>query len=264
MKIGSKTIEDFGTQWTKYDNIDGLFGSKNLLSDYITPFNPCDFSNKVVADIGAGTGRFTLNLLEFEASHVYALEPSKAINVLKEKTSYCSDKVTIINNTGDMFPPEFKIDYAISIGVIHHIPEPLPVLHAIHAALKDNGKFIFWLYGKEGNHLYLFFVKPLRYICQFIPSFVISFISNILNFFLFIYIALCKVFSFLPLSEYILSVIDKLPWKKRTVVIYDQLAPAYAKYYSRECCVNLMEKSKFKKYDIHHRKGYSWVIIAEK
>ena len=264
MEVGNKTIQDFGTQWTKYDNIDGFFGSKNLLSDYIAPFNPNDFKNKIVADIGAGTGRYTLSLLELKADHVYALEPSKAVNVLAEKTKHCVDKVTIINHTGDKLPSDIELDYAISIGVIHHIPEPLPVLHAVHTALKENGKFIFWLYGKEGNNLYLFFVEPIRRICQNLPSSFISILSNILNIFLFIYISLCKIFSFLPLSEYLLGVIDKLPWEKRTVVIYDQLAPAYAKYYSREDCVKLMEQTNFKKYDIYHRKGYSWVIIAEK
>lgn len=154
MENGNKTIKDFGIQWAKYNNIDGFFGSKELLSDYIAPFNPDYFENKVVADIGAGAGRFTLNLFEFGASHVYALEPSKAVNVLKEKTNDFFNRVTIINDTGDKFPSDIKIDYAISIGVIHHIPKLLPVLHAIHAALKENGKFIFWLYAKEGNNLY--------------------------------------------------------------------------------------------------------------
>lgn len=80
---------------------------------------------------------------------------------------------------------------------------------------------------------------------------------------LYFYVKLCKVFRLLPLAEYLIQVIDKLPWKKRIVVIYDQLAPAYVKYYSKKGCIDLMEKTRFS-YPIHHRKGYSWVIIAEK
>ncbi|MGI4851309.1 MAG: class I SAM-dependent methyltransferase [Janthinobacterium lividum] len=262
--LDKKTIEDFGTQWTKYSYTDGFFGSKDLLSDFIVPFNPDLFSDKVIADIGAGTGRFTLNLLEFGASHVYALEPSKAVNVLKEKIRPYSNQVTIINNTGDFLPHDLNLDYAISIGVIHHISSPLPVIDSVYAALKEKGKFVIWLYGKEGNYLYLCIVTPIRYICRYLPSFLISIISNMLNFVLYFYMKLCKVFSFFPLSQYLNSVMSKLSWKKRTIVIYDQLAPAYAKYYSYQDCLNLMKQSKFKKYDITHRKGYSWVIIAEK
>ncbi len=264
MELGTKTIEDFGIQWTKYDETDGFFGSKDLLADFIIPFNPHEFVKKRIADIGAGTGRFTLNLLEFGASHVYALEPSKAVHVLKEKTKLYANQVTIINDTGDRLPSDLRLDHAISIGVIHHIPEPLSVINAVHDALKEKGKFIIWLYGKEGSRLYLFFVSPIRKLCGVLPSAWISGVANLLNFFLYFYMKLCKIFNFLPLSKYLLEVMEKLPWKKRTIVIYDQLAPAYAKYYTYNDCVNLMKQSKFKEYNIFHRKGYSWVIIAEK
>src|SRR5690349_9099496 len=123
MEIGNKTIEDFGIQWTKYDSTDGYFGSKDLLTSFVTPFNPELFNQKVIADIGAGTGRFTLNLLEFGASHVYALEPSIAVNVLRKKTEAFSSRVTIINKPGDAFPSHLRLDYAISIGVLQHVPD---------------------------------------------------------------------------------------------------------------------------------------------
>ncbi len=264
MDVGSKTIEDFGVQWTKYDQTDGFFGSKDLLADFIIPFNPDDFKEKKVADIGAGTGRFSLNLLEFGAKHVYAVEPSKAANVLKQKIADFTKQVTIINETGDKLPNNLQLDYAISIGVIHHIPEPVPVLDAVYEGLKAKGKFIIWLYGKEGNELYLFFVNPIRWLCNILPSSMISVIANILNFILFFYIKLCFLIPKLPLADYLINVMNKLPWKKRTIVIYDQLAPAYAKYYSKNDCLKLIQKSKFKKFELFHRKGYSWVIIAEK
>ena len=48
-----------------------------------------------------------------------------------------------------------EIDYFFSIGVIHHIPEAEIVCKKIYESLKPKGKFIVWLYGKEGNELYL-------------------------------------------------------------------------------------------------------------
>jgi hypothetical protein len=30
--------------------------------------------------------------------------------------------------------------------------------------LKPGGKFIVWLYGREGNRVYLFFIAPIRWL----------------------------------------------------------------------------------------------------
>ena len=51
---------------------------------------------------------------------------------------------------------EDEFDYIFSLGVIHHIPEAEIVCEKIYRSLKPKGKFIIWLYGKEGNELYLF------------------------------------------------------------------------------------------------------------
>jgi hypothetical protein len=46
--------------------------------------------------------------------------------------------------------------------------------------------------------------------------------------------------------------------------MYDQLNPAYAKYYTRTEAIDLLERAGFVNVRVHHRHGYSWTVIGEK
>jgi len=49
---------------------------------------------------------------------------------------------------------------------------------------------------------------------------------------------------------------------KRRVVIYDQLNPAYAKYYTREEACALLARHGFDDIRLHHRHGISWTVVG--
>ena len=51
---------------------------------------------------------------------------------------------------------------------------------------------------------------------------------------------------------------------KRRVVIYDQLNPAYATYYSRAEAEALMAGAGFVDIRLHHRHGYSWTVTGRR
>ena len=148
----SKTINDFGDQWTTYRDNEGYYGSSELFSDIVGPYAP-SFSGKRVADIGAGTGRISLMLVNEGAKEVLAIEPSRAFDVLKENTR---DKpIVCINSSGEAVQKFKPFDAVVSIGVLHHIPEPDTVVRAGYDSLKKGGHIVVWLYGYEGNELYL-------------------------------------------------------------------------------------------------------------
>lgn len=262
-ELANRTIRDFGEQWTTFDNTDGYFGSTELLVDFVKPFDASEFMGKRVADIGAGTGRFVAGLLDLGVETVYAIEPSKAVDVIRRR--FASDpRVKILNIRGDALPSDSQLDCVISIGVVHHIPEPEPVIRAGYDALKPGGRMIVWLYGKEGNRLYLTIAMPLRRVASLLPSSWVQRLAWLLDWPLCAYIALCRLIgSGLPLGQYMTDVLGKLTADKRRLVIYDQLRPAYAKYYSRADADQLMRSAPFD-VELHHRMGYSWVAIGTK
>jgi SAM-dependent methyltransferase len=201
-------------------------------------------------------------LLQAGAKHVIAVEPSEAFEVLKGNISV-PEKVTCLKITGDQLPPYGKLDYIFSIGVLHHIPDPVPVVEAASKALRPGGHFLIWLYGKEGNSLYLTFIIPLRVVTKRLPHFILAFLVEIMYWPLVLYIKLCHRLP-LPLRGYMLSVLEKMSPEKRRLIIYDQLNPSYVKYYTQVEAKKLLSDGKFVNIRIHHRHEYSWTVIGTK
>ena len=58
------------------------------------------------------------------------------------------------------------------------------------------------------------------------------------------------------------KVVSHLDWSKRYLTIYDQLNPAYARYYRRPEAVDLLAAAGFSDVHVHHRHGYSWAVTG--
>ena len=262
-KKTEQTIIDFGKEWKRYQENSGYYASAGLFKDFCGPLlSEKEIHGKQIVEIGSGTGRIVNMLLALGAGHVYAIEPSEAFEVLLKNTQDSHERVTAIQTSGENIP-EIQVDLAVSFGVLHHIPQPRSTVDRVYEILKPGGKFIIWLYGQEGNQAYLSLFLPIRKITQKLPDPILAGFSELLNVLISIYILACRVIN-LPLKDYILSVFAKLDWKTRRLNIFDQLNPAYAKYYTREEAINLLSVSGFKNIKIYHRHDYSWTVIGEK
>ncbi len=259
--LSTKTIQDFGQQWTIYRDNDGFYGSTALLADVLGPLLSLDaLKGARVAEVGSGTGRIVKMLLESGVGHVTAVEPSDAFAVLCENLKF-SEKVTCLHTTGDQLPHDGNFDIVFSIGVLHHIPDPAPVVDAVFSALRPGGRFLVWLYGKEGNEFYLRVSTLLRLLTTRLPHFLLVPIVYGLDLALLLYLQLCRLGP-LPLKDY-MGIIRNLTPDKRRLVIYDQLKPAFAKYYTREEAEMLLTR-KFTEVQSFHRRRYSWTVIGTK
>lgn len=260
------TIADFGDQWTRYRDNEGYYGSAELLADILEPLVPLEELRGIrVAEIGAGTGRIVSMLLDAGVAEVTALEPSDAFDVLVENTASRADRVRCIRARGEDLPREPPFDLVVSIGVLHHIPDPLPVLRAAREALRPGGRVVAWLYGHEGNEAYLGVVLPLRRLTARLPHLPLAALTEALGLALDGYVLLCRQHVVkLPLQEYAESYLARLTPRKRRLVIYDQLKPAHARYYRREEVVDLFERAGLVDVRVHHRHGYSWTVVGRR
>jgi len=201
MDDDNKTINDFGRQWLIYRDNEGFYSSMELFSDITSPLiNAGEITDCRVAEIGNGTGRIVNMLLEGGAKYVVALEPSDAFEVLCRNIKQ-PEKVTCLKITGNHLPAYGDLDYIFSIGVLHHIPNPKPIVEAAFRALRPGGHFLVWLYGKEDNGFYLSFVRPLRVLTKRLPHFALSTLVRMIYWPLLFYMKLCHRL-FLPLRIY--------------------------------------------------------------
>ena len=158
--LDQQVIDSFGHEWSAFDYAEGetddALDSQFLA--YCTPIDLTQFNSKssVAADFGAGSGRWASRLLP-HFSLVYALEPSDGANrVLKKKFSK-EPRMTILQETvGANSIPAGSLDLAMSLGVLHHIPDTGLAIKDVAGKIKGGGVFLCYLYYKLEN-------KPLYY-----------------------------------------------------------------------------------------------------
>jgi SAM-dependent methyltransferase len=264
VQLDHQTIADFSEQWTTFTDNTGYYGSTELLADIFGPLLSLSaLRGWRVGDIGSGTGRIVNMLLDAGADHVVAVEPSDAFDVLRQNTAARASQVSLIRGTGEAIPAGANLDLVVSIGVVLCITNPAPVIAAARAALRPGGRLLVWVYGREGNRIYLTFCQPLRALTTRLPHRALNGLCSALNVLADVYIGLCAVIP-LPLHRYVRNVFGRLSREKRHLVIYDQLNPSYAKYYTEEEARRLLEDGGFRDVRLHHRHGYSWTVIGEK
>jgi SAM-dependent methyltransferase len=158
--LDQQVIDSFGHEWTVFDyaesETDDALDSQ--FSAYCTPIDLTQFNSKssVAADFGAGSGRWASRLLPY-FSLVYALEPSDGANkVLKNKFSKESRMKILQETVGANSIPSASLDLAMSLGVLHHIPDTGLAIKGISSKIKSGGIFLCYLYYKLDN-------KPLYY-----------------------------------------------------------------------------------------------------
>jgi len=96
-----------------------------------------------------------------------------------------------------------------------------------------------------------------------LPHSMLAALVRLIDLPLVLYMRLCHRIS-LPLREYIREVLEKMDPRKRRLIIYDQLNPSYAKYYTRFEAERLLLDANFKHVQAHHRHGCGWSVIGTK
>jgi ubiquinone/menaquinone biosynthesis C-methylase UbiE len=262
MKIDHKeSYKDFGDQFLIDKDIDGYWGSIELLKEIVFPFDLNLIKNKKIIDIGIGSGRISNNLLKYSPLSLVAIEPSISINIAKKNINSSKIKYLNIKAQDINFVNEF--DYAFALCVLHHIPEYEIVLKKIEKSLKSNGKFIAWVYSKEGMELYIFILKNLRRLTSIMPDFILRIFSRVLAILTYPYGFLCIFFP-LPLKKYFVSMFNKFSFKHKSYVIFDQFNPSYYKYFSKKELTETLEKTGFKVESLVNTVGHQYTVVCSK
>jgi len=260
----ARTIHDFGEQWTWHTDNSGYYSSSELLRDILEPLVPIErVRGARVAEIGCGTGRICAMMLEAGAAEMTGVEPSAAADVAARNLARHGERFRLVRGEGTSVPKD-GFDLVVSIGVIHHIPEPKPVLSAMYDALRPDGTVLIWVYGREGNGTYLALAHALRAVTTRLPHKALIAFTWVVWVFAILFGRLAALVPGAPLREYFRRYFLRLSPSKQHLVIYDQLNPAHALYYRRHEVERLLKDAGFADVALHHRHGYSWTASGRR
>ena len=153
-------IDGFGHEWAAFDYAE-TETAEALDAQFVAYCAPIDLSQfdpatAIAGDFGAGSGRWSSRLAP-HFSLVYALEPSDGASTVLRKKFADDPKIVVLQETvGVNSIPVGSLDLAMSLGVLHHIPDTGLAIKDVSRSIKPGGFFLCYLYYSLEN-------KPLYY-----------------------------------------------------------------------------------------------------
>jgi SAM-dependent methyltransferase/uncharacterized protein YbaR (Trm112 family) len=229
------------------------------------------FQGKIGVDIGCGEGRFLYCAQEFGAEMV-GLDLSEGVEVARNNTAG-SSRCHVVQ--GDIHHLPFRpsvFDFAYSIGVLHHLPNPREGFRHLVPAVRKGGKVSIWVYGlKEMRWWYrLSHMTWLRGIGPRLPRQAQYVLSCLIAGFLEIAIwTPCRLLSLFPGGE---SIANRVPlgdarrrsFKAKIRSVFDRVQPPVTHFHTADELNAWFKEDGFGNIAILSKHGRGWIAAGEK
>jgi uncharacterized protein YbaR (Trm112 family)/ubiquinone/menaquinone biosynthesis C-methylase UbiE len=267
-----KTADAFGWEWQKFSELHDIATYEKQFLDWIHPIQPEFFRDKTVLDAGCGMGRFSLVSSHFGAKNVLAIDASDAVEAARENARDFPNVHVIqadILNLPLRRRQDAQMDFAFSIGVLHHMDNPKAGFTSLAQHLHSNGSIFAWVYGRENNGWLVNVINPLRTrLTSRLPRQLLYRLSWLIT--LWLHPLVCLVYR--PINNYaslkwfrrLLIYNEYLTWLSQFSfhhnhhVVFDHLVAPVAYYLRREEFVEWFKENNLEIIDISWRNRNSW------
>lgn len=149
-----RTGEVYGSLWTNYvgdkfaEQTHDFWYRYNKYDEWLDP----ELQGKTCLDVGFGSGRALLSMLNAGAAHVSGIDISETnFNTATENLKGVSDKISLqVGSALDLPYDDNSFDVVHSYGVLHHTRDPYLGFQECTRVLKPGGIFFIHLYNKGG------------------------------------------------------------------------------------------------------------------
>ena len=264
LDVEAQTAEAFGYEWTNYSELAQRY--KQQFLDWVKPVSPDFFKDKWILEGGCGKGRHSALAAEFGARGIVAMDLSQAVEAAFANTRHMPN-VHVVQANLNQPPVKAAFDYAFSIGVLHHLPDPERGFHALVSRLKPGGSISAWVYGREGNGWIVHVVTPVRErVTSHLPHGLLDLMSGALTVPLYLATRLLyrtPLSKVLPYGPY-LNYISDFPFREQRSIVFDHLVAPVAFYIRRAEFAGWFERARLNNVTIQQHNANSWRGFGQK
>ena len=154
--VDDNVARGFGKEWSTFrQGEENLSRSQRqtIFENYfrIFPWNLLPPDGGVGIDVGCGTGRWSL-MVAPRVAHLHLLDVSpEALAVARDNLKGAQNVSFHANSVAEIPLPGGSLDFAFSLGVLHHVPDTQRAIRAIAEKLKPGAPFLIYLYYAFDN-----------------------------------------------------------------------------------------------------------------
>jgi ubiquinone/menaquinone biosynthesis C-methylase UbiE len=253
--LDPQVARGFGQEWSTFrQDADHLSPQQrqDIFEDYfrIFPWRLLPTGGGVGIDVGCGTGRWSM-LVAPRVAHLHLLDASAdALAVAKQNLGFAKNVSYHAASVANMPLPSASLDFAYSLGVLHHVPDTQAAIDSIARTLKPGAPFLVYLYYALDN-------RPIWYRALWrmtnVARVVISRLPHALRFVIsqtiatLVYWPLARIARLLPRSGWSLPLsyyADKSFYVMRTDA-YDRFCTRLEKRFTRREIEVMLERAGF-------------------
>ena len=151
--VDADTVRGFGDEWSRFtqEQLD-IDTREQIFADYFSLFDWGALSpNSVGADVGCGSGRWA-QVVAPRVGHLVLIDASpEAIKIAKTNLSGVPNTSFLNASVGALPIGDATLDFAFSLGVLHHVPDTKAAIDSIATKLKKGAPFLIYLYYAFDN-----------------------------------------------------------------------------------------------------------------
>jgi ubiquinone/menaquinone biosynthesis C-methylase UbiE len=187
--VDPKVAAGFGHEWSTFRQDDTDFSAVDREAIFQSYFNIFPWNNlppdPVGIDVGCGSGRWSV-MVAPKVGHLHLLDASAdALDVARQNLADAPNVSFHLASVADIPIEDNSLDFAFSLGVLHHVPDTVAAIRAIATKLKAGAPFLIYLYYALDNRPWWYraiwrFSNIFRVIISPLPPMVRLIVSQII------------------------------------------------------------------------------------
>jgi ubiquinone/menaquinone biosynthesis C-methylase UbiE len=265
----------FGHEWSTFQQTDSDLSPvdrETIFQSYfhIFPWNELP-PHPIGMDIGCGSGRWSV-MVAPRVGHLHLLDASAdALDVARANLRGATNVSFHLASVGDIPIEDNSLDFAFSLGVLHHVPDTPAAIRAVASKLRLGAPFLIYLYYALDNRPWWYraiwrFSNSLRRIISRFPPTLRLIISQIIA--VTVYWPMARLAALVERAGFSPSAIPLESYRRRSFYVmrtdaYDRFCTRLEQRFTRRQIEQMLTNAGFEQIRFSDRVPF-WCAVARK